>query len=133
MKKILIIGGAGLIGRNLIKKLNKYNYKIYIYDFCKSCPDKKIDEKFFKKQLKGLNYSKFINGDVRDKNILENVIYKFDPSIIVHLGNLPLADYSNDHPKETISNILLGTINVLEILKLSVVNIRFVKYGLWRF
>tara|TARA_B100000963_G_C22607051_1_gene663059 strand:+ start:47 stop:997 length:951 start_codon:yes stop_codon:yes gene_type:complete len=117
MKKILVIGGAGLIGRNLIKKLNQYDYKIYIYDFCKSYLDKKIDEKFFKKKLKGLNYSKFINGDIRDKKILKSIIYNFDPSIIVHLGNLPLADYSNDHPKETISNILLGTINVLEILR----------------
>ena len=48
---------------------------------------------------------------------VKNSIYKFDPDIIVHLGNLPLADYSNDHPKETISNIFLGTVNILEILR----------------
>ena len=32
MKKILIIGGAGYIGRVLLNKFSKSNYKVYCFD-----------------------------------------------------------------------------------------------------
>jgi len=118
MKKILLIGGAGLIGRNILKKISKTKFETVLFDACKSYLDSKKKSFFFKNLVSDLNYKKFIIGDVRNKNLLKKSITEFDPDVVIHLGNLPLADYSNDYPEETISNILLGTLNLLELLKL---------------
>ena len=35
MKNILVIGGSGFIGRNIIDKLISYNLNVYVYDIKK--------------------------------------------------------------------------------------------------
>jgi len=115
MKNIYITGGAGCIGTALSKKLyqNK-NYQIYIIDnlsrgiesqhnlsiLLKSCPN----IIFYKQNI--LSYSGL-------KKIMKN------PYVVFHLAALPSHRLSLKKPLSYAKTDLLGTINILEILRLS--------------
>jgi dTDP-L-rhamnose 4-epimerase len=81
MKKILVTGGAGFIGTNLIRKLLINNdYEITVIDN-------------FNKQIHGLNHSlpnditgkvKLVVGDITDKILFKEVLQGQD--IIIHLA-----------------------------------------------
>ena len=68
MKKVLVLGGNGFIGKNLVKYL--YDRDMEVYSFDKSLPLNKIE---------GINY---IEGDFFDDFSLENVV--LDKDIVFH-------------------------------------------------
>ena len=75
MKKILITGASGFIGKNLIKSLSKKNYKIAVLD--RSAPN---------------NSNKLKNyiGDICDYNFVEKAILDFKPERVFHLAGFKL-------------------------------------------
>ena len=56
-------------------------------------------------------------GDIRNKEFLCSVIAKFDPEIVFHLAAQPLVRFGYDHPLETFSTNVMGTVNLLEALR----------------
>lgn len=53
-------------------------------------------------------------GDVRDFNALHTTLAEFRPEIIFHLAAQPLVVPSYQHPVETYSTNIMGTVHVLE-------------------
>ena len=49
--------------------------------------------------------------------MLRKVIKKFEPDIIFHLAAQSLVSISHENPKKTWETNLIGTLNILEILK----------------
>jgi nucleoside-diphosphate-sugar epimerase len=74
MKKILVIGGAGYVGSELVLKLLEKSYKVSVYDLM-------IYGNVFSKENNNLH---LIKGDVRDINKLSSIIRGHDA--IVHLA-----------------------------------------------
>ena len=68
MEKILITGGAGFIGLNLVKHLHKKKNKIYVIDL-----PKKI--KRYKKKLSGCV---LIPGNIENENLFNKINKKVD-------------------------------------------------------
>lgn len=66
-----------------------------------------------------------INGDVRNFKKLDSIVKKFKPHIIFHLAAQPLVIKSYENPKETFSTNILGTLNILEVIRKNL----FVKAG----
>lgn len=60
-----------------------------------------------------------IVGDVRDFEHLRAVAAEHCPEIVIHMAAQPLVRYSYDHPGETYSTNVMGTVNVLEAVRLS--------------
>lgn len=58
-----------------------------------------------------------ILGDVRDLNYLQAVMAEHQPEIVIHMAAQPLVRYSYEHPVETFSTNVLGTVNVLEAVR----------------
>jgi CDP-glucose 4,6-dehydratase len=56
-------------------------------------------------------------GDIRDVEFLRTTIIKFDPEIVLHLAAQPLVRYGYDHPLETFSTNVMGTANLLAVLR----------------
>lgn len=109
-KSILITGGTGLIGYNLIQTLiaanNEVSEPIVIFAVVRS-----LDKA---RKLFGINYDKirFIVGDVTEKiNVDEPIDY------IVHAASQTSSKAFVDEPVETIQVALNGTLNMLELAK----------------
>lgn len=60
-----------------------------------------------------------IRGDIRDKDTLTEVFSKYRPEIVFHLAAQPLVRLSYDIPVETYEVNVMGTINVLEAIRVT--------------
>jgi CDP-glucose 4,6-dehydratase len=60
-----------------------------------------------------------ITGDVRDLESIKNVIAVHRPEIIFHMAAQPLVHYSYQNPVETYTTNVIGTVNLLEAVRLS--------------
>ncbi len=58
-----------------------------------------------------------LEGDVRDLEKLENAISTHRPDIIFHMAAQPLVRYSYQHPVETYSTNVMGTVHLLEAVR----------------
>ena len=100
-KRVLITGGNGYLGRNLVKQLVTYKADVFSID---------IQDKCF---LNGINY---FQTDIRDSNKLKEIIQKINPEYIYHLA--ASLDRSRDFEitKEIFDINVNGTINLLNAL-----------------
>jgi CDP-glucose 4,6-dehydratase len=111
-KKVLITGNNGFKGSWL--SLILYMFGAQIYGYSLNEKKNKINENIFK--LKKIS-KKNIYGDVRDKKKLYNFFKFVKPDICIHLAAQSLVLDSLKESNATLTSNILGTINVLEILK----------------
>jgi len=111
MKKIIITGGLGFIGSNLIELFLKKNFFVINIDKAtySSSFYKLVNSKYKK------NY-KFIKCDIKDKKMLR-IFYKFKPSCIFNLAAETHVDRSIDNPDKFIQSNIVGVFNLLECFK----------------
>jgi len=109
MKKIVVTGGAGFIGSNLIKYLLKKKYFVINID--------KLSYSANLYNLKNLNKNKnyiFFKVDLNDKKKITKILKKYKPDGIFNLAAETHVDRSIDFPKNFIHSNILGTYNLLE-------------------
>ena len=110
-KKVFITGHTGFKGSWLTYILYLSGAKIAGYSLK---PKNKFDNFYLLKlEEKIENYY----GDVRDKKKLSDKIKNFKPNIVFHLAAQPLVKESYKNPKFTFSTNIIGTLNVLEIIR----------------
>ena len=111
-KKIIVTGGLGFIGSNLIDLLLKNNYNIINLDKVS------YSSNFYntREHKKNKRY-KFIKCDLNNKNKLNKVIFAFKPSAIFNLAAETHVDRSIDRPDNFIKSNILGVYNLLEVFK----------------
>ena len=111
MKKIIVTGGLGFIGSNLIDSLLKKNYYVINLDKVTYSSNFYNTETFKKSK----NY-KFIKCDIKDKK-LKKIIYDIKPTGIFNLAAETHVDRSIDNPESFIQSNIVGVYNLLEIFK----------------
>ena len=111
MKKIIVTGGLGFIGSNLVDLLLRKNYFVINLDKVT------YSSNFYntKTYLKSKKY-KFIKCDIKDKK-LRKIIYKIKPNGIFNLAAETHVDRSIDDPESFIQSNIVGVYNLLEIFK----------------
>lgn len=95
METILVTGGSGFIGSNLIDELMK-SFKIINFDI-KPSRNSEIEQ---------------IIGDIRDRELVEQAVEKCD--IIIHLAAQVSVPLSIDYPQKTLDTNVQGTQNIID-------------------
>ena len=110
MDKVIVTGGLGFIGSNLIELLLK---KYYVINLDKVT----YSSNFYntKEFLKKKNY-KFIKYDINNKKIIK-IFNKYKPVGIFNLAAETHVDRSIDSPKSFIESNILGVYNILEAFR----------------
>ena len=102
-KKVLVTGGAGFIGSNLVKKLLSENNDVIVIDDLSSGFKSNIIEN------KGI---RFINGDIRNRKVIDDAINGVE--VVFHLAASVGNKRSIDFPIIDSEINILGTLNILE-------------------
>ena len=111
MKKIIITGGLGFIGSNLIDLLIKKNYFIINIDKVS------YSSNYYNiKEHKNSKKYKFIKCNIKDKK-LRQIIFKYKPIGIFNLAAETHVDRSIDNPESFIQSNIVGVYNLLECFK----------------
>jgi dTDP-glucose 4,6-dehydratase len=111
MSNIIVTGGLGFIGSNLIELLLKKKYFVINIDKVT------YSSNFYntKEYQKNKNY-KFIKNDICNKN-LKNILFKYKPVCIFNLAAETHVDRSIDKPDDFIKSNIVGVYNLLECFK----------------
>jgi len=109
--KFIITGGNGFIAFNLINRLLK-NKNNQILNIDKNF--NKADKYMNASLIKGSNY-KFIKLNILNNKRLKDIIFSFNPNVIIHLAAESHVDNSIKHHKNFINSNILGTYNLLNI------------------
>lgn len=102
---ILVTGGAGFIGSNLLHYLKSLDERVICIDKLSYAADEKnIPE-----------YVSFKRGDIIDKEFLKNIFDKENIKYIFHLAAESHVDNSIEDCGPFISSNIIGTVNLLEL------------------
>ena len=112
MKKIIVTGGLGFIGSNLIKLLIKKNYFVINVDKASYASNFYNTKDFSNKK----NY-KFVRLDINNRSKLKKILKLHKPIAIFNLAAETHVDRSIDGPAEFIKSNIVGVFNLLEEFK----------------
>ena len=112
MHKIIVTGGLGFIGSNLIELLISKKFKVINIDKVT------YSSNFYNTQdyKKNSNYT-FVKCDLNDKIKLNKIIFKYRPVGIFNLAAETHVDRSIEGPENFINSNILGVFNLLEIFR----------------
>jgi dTDP-glucose 4,6-dehydratase len=111
-KNIIVTGGLGFIGSNLIDLLISKKYSVINLDKVS------YSSNFYNlKEYKNHTKYRFIKCDLNSKKIL-SILMKYKPICIFNLAAETHVDRSIDGPKNFINSNVLGTFNLLEAFKI---------------
>ncbi len=112
--KVLITGGAGFIGCNIARRLIQRGDEVVIFDNL-SRPGSHINLNWLKTQ----GSFHFVHGDVRNHLEVESVFRNHpDVGVVYHMASQVAVTTSVINPREDFEINALGTLNVLEAIRL---------------
>lgn len=114
MNKILVTGGCGFVGSNLVIHGMNSNYELHVLDNLSRDGSKKNLE-----TLKNIGNFKFYNIDIRNKVDVYELIKNIKPIAIFHLAGQVAMKSSIENPRNDFEVNVLGTINILEAVRLN--------------
>jgi len=111
---LLVTGGAGFIGSNfIIDCIKNFNEKVI-----------NLDKLTYAGNLENLSEVKdnsnyqFIEGDILDSSLVNEIFAKYKPSAVVHFAAESHVDRSIDNPNNFLQTNIIGTFNLLESSKI---------------
>ncbi len=108
--KALITGGAGFMGSFAVKELVKFGFDVIVID--------KLDYSGDLRRLEDvLDKIDFFKLDLLDFENLKKIVLDKKPNIVIHFASQTHVDRSILFPREFIENNIIGTFNLLEVLR----------------
>jgi len=128
-KRVIVTGGAGFIGSALVRKLlQEENTSIMNIDNLTYAGNLNS----IPTELMNTNYQ-FIQQDICDQDVMENLMNSFKPNLIIHLAAESHVDRSIDSPVNFLKTNILGTFSLLEASRKYWQNLKGIKAENFRF
>lgn len=106
-KRILVTGGAGFIGSNLVDKLVEIGSDVTVIDNLQAGKESNL-----KQVMDRIN---FIRGDIRNGNLIKEIVEDID--VIFHIAANASVPNSVEEPRYDFETNALGTFNLLDSAK----------------
>lgn len=111
---LLVTGGLGFIGSHVVVKLINLDYKIVVYDNLSNSDIVMIDK--INKITNKIDNLIFIEGDIRDKNKLNDIFNTYDFLHVFHFAALKSVSESEIYPKLYKDVNVNGTLALLDVM-----------------
>jgi UDP-glucose 4-epimerase len=126
---ILITGGAGFIGRWVVKRLLEDGHTVWVLDDLSNGSKENVQQ-----LITHTGFRELIIGDIKDERLLERTFASHSFDICFHLGASINVQDSIDDPSTTFNNDAVGTFNIMEQCRMHQVKVVFMStcmvYGL---
>ena len=111
--RIIVTGGAGFIGSALVRHLiNHTAHEVLNIDKLSYAGN--LDSL---KSIRSSDRYSFQQADICNRAVIDNSLNSFQPEVIMHLAAESHVDRSIDGPAEFINTNILGTFNLLEVVR----------------
>lgn len=123
MSDILVTGGYGLIGHNVVRKLRDLKHRVCVVDTKTNygiIPQEEIDY-LMDERLKVTGTTEFYPHDISDRFFMNHVFRRFQPDIVIHMASFPRQKVVNANPPYGAKVMSEGLLNLLEESKLGCV------------
>jgi nucleoside-diphosphate-sugar epimerase len=113
--KILVTGGLGLIGHNVIKILQQDKHDVQAIDALTSYGSVAVPELeyLYNERLKQINKSTQIYKEDICVPEIDEVFSKFKPDVVIHCASFPREAAVRANPVEAARTMCVGTANIL--------------------
>ena len=115
-KNIFVTGSAGFIGFHVCKFLLSKGFNVLGYDAITDYYDVNLKKNRNSILLKSSGFQN-ITGLLENKDLLLDTIKSFNPDFVIHLAAQAGVRYSIENPESYINSNIIGTFNLLDILK----------------
>lgn len=119
MSKILVTGGHGLIGHNVVQRLQTRGEDVVVMDTNTTygiIPQAEMDY-LVAERFKKMSPHMFYNDDIVDAAAVEHVMNKEQPEVVVHMASFPRQKVVNANPATGADVMMKGLVNLLESAK----------------
>ena len=107
-KTTLITGGAGYIGSHTTLTLIDAGQQVLVLDnLCNSCRESLARLEYLTRKRVD-----FIEGDIRDNHLLDEIFSRYDIDAVVHFAGLKSVEESIRKPLDYYANNVIGTLNL---------------------
>ena len=118
--RILITGGAGSIGKEITKQIARSNPKVIIV-----LDHSELNIYRISKALKASKV-KLILGDIKDENLVINLINKYKINYIFHAAAYKHVKFLEENVHGAVKNNVIGTYNLIKAIKGKKINFVFI-------
>jgi UDP-glucose 4-epimerase len=119
MAKILVTGGLGLIGHNIVQRLEAQGHEVAITDIKTNyglVPQEELDYLLTERRKK-ITTTRVHAVDIADKDGIDWLVTHYKPDIILHLASFPRQKVVNVNPQVGSRTMSEGLLNLLEAAK----------------
>ncbi|WP_422132573.1 MULTISPECIES: UDP-glucose 4-epimerase GalE [unclassified Endozoicomonas] len=113
MSKILVTGGAGYIGSHTCLELLNDNYEIVVLDNLSNSSEESLGRV---QEITGKTLA-FVNGDIRDRALLDGLFQQHDFEAVIHFAGLKAVGESCEIPLDYYENNVYGTLVLCQAMQ----------------
>jgi nucleoside-diphosphate-sugar epimerase len=113
--KVLVTGGAGFIGHNVVRQLEQQGHECIVIDTCTDygfIPKAELDY-LVDNRLKRIN-ARIRKIDIREGVFVDTIFKTYEPEVVIHLASFPRQKVVSQNPILASDVMSSGLINLLE-------------------
>jgi nucleoside-diphosphate-sugar epimerase len=119
MSKFLVTGGMGLIGHNVVQRLEAKDHEVVIVDIMTNygiIPQDEL-EYLLDERSKKIKTQDIYRTDISDAEAFDRAVEEHKPDVIIHMASFPRQKVVNANPAWGARVMMEGLINVCESAK----------------